>query len=56
MAANIVAAKLTAKGLGAEELEPMDYQAEDVLYLPEETRFSHLLTLTAPLFVPPIAP
>ena len=38
--------RLTAKGLGADELEPMDYQAEGVLYLPDEARFSHLLTLT----------
>ena len=37
--------KLTAKGLGADELEPHDYQAEGVLYLPEEARFSYLLTL-----------
>jgi len=37
--------KLTAKGLGADELEPHDYQAEGVLYLPEEARFSYLLNL-----------
>src|SRR5436190_968852 len=30
----------------ADQREPMDYQAEGVLYLPEEARFSHLLTLT----------
>jgi len=40
------AAKLTAKGLPMDELEPMDYQAEGVLFLPEEARFSNLLTLT----------
>ncbi len=37
---------LLAKGLDADELEAMDYQAEGVLYLPDEARFSHLLTLT----------
>jgi type I restriction enzyme M protein len=36
----------TAKGIPAEEREPMDYQAEGVLYLPNTARFSHLLTLT----------
>lgn len=39
-------AKLTADGLDADELEPMDYQAEGVMFLPEQARFSHLLTLT----------
>lgn len=39
-------AKLTAKGQGAGEIDPTDYQAEGVLYLPEEARFSYLLTLT----------
>jgi len=39
-------AKLTSKGLDTAELEPMDYQAESVLYLPTQARFSHLLTLT----------
>lgn len=39
-------AKLTAKGLMADDLEPFDYQAEGVLYLPDEARFSHLCTLT----------
>ncbi|WP_457096837.1 type I restriction-modification system subunit M [Lysobacter sp. P5_B9] len=39
-------AQLTAKGLAADELEPMDYQAEGVLYLPAEARFSYLLRLT----------
>jgi type I restriction enzyme M protein len=37
---------LQKKGIPAEEREPMDYQAEGVLYLPEEAQFSHLLTLT----------
>ena len=37
---------LSAKGIPADEREPMDYQAEGVLYLPAEARFSHLLTLT----------
>jgi type I restriction enzyme M protein len=37
---------LDAKGIPADEREPMDYQAEGVLYLPEEARFSHLLKLT----------
>ena len=41
-----VRAKLTTKGLTAEDLEPFEYQAEGVLYLPDEARFSHLLTLT----------
>lgn len=42
---------LMAKGLDADELEPTDYQAEGVLYLPQEARFSHLLALAegAPL-------
>jgi len=39
-------ARLTAKGLATDELEPDDYQADGVLYLPDEARFSHLLTLT----------
>jgi type I restriction enzyme M protein len=37
---------LNAKGIPADEREPMDYQAEGVLYLPEEARFGNLLTLT----------
>ena len=37
---------LHAKGIPADEREPMDYQAEGVLYLPDKARFSHLLTLT----------
>ena len=40
------AAALAAKGVPADEIEETDYQAEGVLYLPEEARFSHLLTLT----------
>lgn len=41
-----VAAILNTKGIPAEEREPMDYQAEGVLYLPDQARFSHLLKLT----------
>ena len=37
---------LHTKGIPADEREPMDYQAEGVLYLPDKARFSHLLTLT----------
>lgn len=37
---------LDAKGIPADEREPMDYQAEGVLFLPDQARFSHLLTLT----------
>ena len=37
---------LDAKGIPPDEREPMDYQAEGVLYLPLQARFSHLLTLT----------
>ena len=40
------AVQLQAKGIPANEREAIDYQAEGVLYLPEEARFSHLLTLT----------
>jgi type I restriction enzyme M protein len=39
-------ARLTTKGLRPHELEPDDYQADGVLYLPDAARFSHLLTLT----------
>jgi type I restriction enzyme M protein len=39
-------AALDAKRIPADEREPMDYQAQGVLYLPQEARFSHLLTLT----------
>ncbi len=38
--------RLTAKGLEPDDLEPYDYQAEGVLYLPDEARFSYLCTLT----------
>jgi type I restriction enzyme M protein len=37
---------LLAKGFEADELEPTDYQAEGVIYLPESARFSSLLQLT----------
>ena len=37
---------LQAKGIPPEEREPMDYQAEGVLYLPEAARFGNLLALT----------
>jgi type I restriction enzyme M protein len=37
---------LDAKGIPADEREPMDYQAEGVLFLPDEARFSHLVKLT----------
>lgn len=40
------AALLDAKGIPADEREAMDYQAEGVLFLPEEARFSHLISLT----------
>lgn len=36
---------LHAKGIPADEREPMDYQAEGVLYVSGEARLSHLLTL-----------
>ena len=39
-------ALLDAKGIATDEREPIDYQAEGVLYLPEEARFSTLLSLT----------
>ena len=38
--------RLTAKGLTPDDLEPFEYQAEGVLYLPDEARFSYLCTLT----------
>jgi type I restriction enzyme M protein len=41
-----VQAQLTSKGLEPDDLEPFEYQAEGVLYLPDEARFSYLLTLT----------
>jgi type I restriction enzyme M protein len=37
---------LAAKGTPLDEIDAVDYQAEGVLYLPEQARFSHLLTLT----------
>ena len=37
---------LLGKGFEADELEPTDYQAEGVVYLPESARFSSLLQLT----------
>lgn len=39
-------AMLQKKGVPADEREAVDYQAEGVLYLPEEARFSYLLKLT----------
>jgi type I restriction enzyme M protein len=37
---------LLTKGFDADELEPTDYQAEGVVYLPESARFKSLLQLT----------
>lgn len=37
---------LADQGTPADEIDAVDYQAEGVLYLPEEARFSHLLGLT----------
>ena len=37
---------LADQGTPADEIDAVDYQAEGVLYLPDEARFSHLLTLT----------
>jgi type I restriction enzyme M protein len=37
---------LNAKGIPHDEREPMDYQAEGVLYLPDAARFGNLLALT----------
>jgi type I restriction enzyme M protein len=37
---------LGAKGIPTDEREPMDYQAEGVVFLPEAARFSHLIKLT----------
>ena len=39
-------AALAAKGIAPQDREPMDYQAEGVLYLHEEARFSYLQSLT----------
>lgn len=38
-------AELTEKGLKPDDLDPDDYQADGVLYLPDEARFSYLTTL-----------
>lgn len=38
-------ALLAAKGLEADDREPMDYQAEGILYLPPQSRFASLLAL-----------
>ncbi len=37
---------LLAKGFDADDLDPTDYQAEGVVYLPESARFARLLRLT----------
>ncbi len=37
---------LADQGTPADEIDAVDYQAEGVLFLPEEARFSHLLKLT----------
>ena len=39
-------AALLAKGFDEDELEPHDFQAEGVVYLPESARFAYLLQLT----------
>lgn len=39
-------AALLKKGFDEDELEPHDYQAEGVVYLPDHARFSYLLQLT----------
>lgn len=39
-------AALLAKGFDPEDLDPTDYQAEGVVYLPESARFARLLRLT----------
>ena len=41
-----LATVLHAKGTADDEREPMDYQAEGVLYLPLQARISYLVTLT----------
>lgn len=41
-----LSSSLDAQGIPVDEREPMDYQAEGVLFLPDEARFSHLLALT----------
>lgn len=37
---------LETKGIPVDEREPIDYQAEGVVFLPEEARFSYLIELT----------
>lgn len=46
-----LSAALLAKGMDADELDETDFQAQGVLYLPQEARLSHLLALAegAPL-------
>ena len=39
-------AALAAKGIAPADREPMDYQAEGVLYLPDDARFAYLQSLT----------
>ncbi|MGK2898370.1 MAG: type I restriction-modification system subunit M, partial [Burkholderiaceae bacterium] len=41
-----LAQALADQGTPADEIDAVDYQAEGVLYLPDEARFSHLLKLT----------
>jgi len=41
-----LSAVLDKKAIPVDEREAMDYQAEGVLYLPDDARFSHLLKLT----------
>jgi len=41
-----LAQALADQGTPTDEIDAVDYQAEGVLYLPDEARFSHLLTLT----------
>ena len=41
-----LAQALADQGTPADEIDAVDYQAEGVLYLPDEARFSHLLRLT----------
>src|SRR6185437_14303252 len=38
-------ADLTKGGLKPQDLDPDDYQADGVLYLPDEARFSHLVSM-----------
>ena len=41
-----LAQALADQGTPTDEIDAVDYQAEGVLYLPDQARFSHLLTLT----------